>query len=263
MENFFESYEQDQENKRKEHKLLMESLAYQQEIKFFHKIIDDFIMSLICVSFYSTRYEQLSKNSIMIRELELLLESIVSISLQIKDGALNPAKRELRFMLESAVKYLLVDQKTNELTYEEKIDYFDKNIPNSSIEPIDKISFFGLNKEEADEFRNDVKVLFSKLCQYVHPSKYQIDEYLRRCEKGAFIGFETQKEINDFIKLLFRILDIIIVLMFEALGFSSTGDLFIHVFDEKKDYKFIKGKYVSKYSKVYDYKVERKNNAAY
>jgi len=262
MEDFFKQFKDEQENKKKEHELLMESQAYQQEMKFFHKIISDFITTINCISIYSTRYQPLNENSIMIRELELILESIVGISKQIEEGTLNPAKRELRFMLESSVKYLLVDQKTNGLTHEEKIHYFDKNIPSSSIDSITEIRFFGLNNEEVDEFRNDVKVLFSKLCQYVHPSKYQINEYLRRCQKGAFIGFETQKEINDFNKLLFRILDIIIVLLFEVLGFSFTGDLFIYVFDEIKDYKFKKGKYVSKYSKGYDYKAERKNIAS-
>lgn len=259
MKDFFKPFKEERENKSKEHKLLMESEAYQQEIKFFHKIIDDFIMTLACISFYSTRCQQLNENSIMIREIELLIESIVGISQQIKEGTINPAKRELRFMLESSVKYLLVDQKANELTYEEKIHYLDKSIPNASIEPIGEIRFFGLNNKEASEFRNDVRVIFSKLCEFVHPSKYQIDEYLRRCKRGAFIGFETQKEINDFNKLLFRTLDIITVLMFEVLGISFTGDLFIHVFDEKKDYKFVKGKYVSRYSKVFDYKAERKN----
>lgn len=256
MDDFFDNSKF--EHEREEHKRIIESQEYQQEIKFFNKILDDFILATTVISIYSSRCLEIWENSLLIRGFDGFLESAVATSLMIEQGAINPAKRELRYVLETSIKYLVVDQKIPYASYDEKVIYLNEKIPKASISPVDDILVLGLSNDELKEFKDDVNDLYKKLCKYVHPSKYQIDEYSKRCSRGAYIGFETGKEINEFNRLIFRIYEIIIITAFTSLGFSMTGDLFINVFDEKESWKFNKGKYVNKISHAYDYKVERK-----
>lgn len=246
--------------KTEKHKKTMGSDKYLQEKKYIDSAIDDFILG-INIAFISSTRDPGNRNKLLInRGIEELAESIVSISLTFKEGALNPPKREMRYMLEMAIKYLYVDYIIPNSSYEEKIKYLKDNVPRSSIEPIEGISLFGFNEEETKSFTDDISDLYAKLCQYVHPSKEQLDEYLYRSRKGATLGFETSKELSSMGALLFRVLDILLVLVFQSLGPTTTGDTFIHVFDDNLKWKFHKGKHCKSVSALFNYKAERKNN---
>ncbi len=237
---------------------VLDSQQFKQEVKYLSDFSFDAIQTIQHISLYSTRAGNIYDNFLTVRASDDLLQSILAIRNLTVDSIHNIAKREIRYMLEMTVKYLLVDQVKSGAGINEKTQYLTDNIPNSSIEVVDRLSLpFDAGKNQ--EFMNEVKDIFYKSCAYVHPSKKQIEEQLANYSKGNTIGFETAKSLADLNKVLFRTYDIILTMLFTGFGPSMSGDLFIELYDDMPKWKFHKGKYVKQYSALFNYKQERKN----
>ncbi|MGG6440502.1 hypothetical protein ABET52_13785 [Saccharococcus caldoxylosilyticus] len=249
----FGDYSEIYTKKRIEYEQYKKTPLYLNEIKYTNNLVSDFNETILACMLYSTRdYDYFHNSLLMWGGLEII-DSAECIRENIQNGYLNPAKREIRYMMETIIKYVFVDQECKDLPLDKKIDYLNKEVPRSSISPINNIK--GLKKEFIDE----VNQIYGTLCQYVHPSKTQISEYLGREKRGSSFTFETHKEINPLNKLLFRSFDIFLTLVFIGIGMPTTGDLFIYVFDDKPEWKFHKGKFTQQISRMFDYKVERQN----
>ncbi len=239
------------------HKELRESQKYKQEIKYFDKLVNDFIDLLRICRFYSTRDFDFSKNSLLFNHTDEILESTCSYFLLIENGIINPVIREFRYILETSLKYLTVDQTCKTLNYKDKIEYFNKNIPKSSISCVEDIDVICISSLELKDFINYVNDIYKKLCKIVHPSKEQIKAYNNRLNRGEYLGFETEIEIKRINGLAYKVFEIIIVFYLTNLGVASTGDIFIHYLDDRQDWKFHKSEYIKKISGFYNYKFER------
>src|SRR5690606_38544057 len=142
-----------------------------------------------------------------IRSSDDLIQSIDGLRDLVVNGIHNMARREVRYMIEMTVKYLVVDQEKMREELSAKTQHLPDNVPNSSIEVIDRLSTpFETTIDK--QFKDEVKDMFYKACAYVHPSKRQIDEQVDNYSKGIHIGFETAKMLADINKLLFRAYDI-------------------------------------------------------
>ena len=106
---------------------------------------------------------------------------------------------------------------------------------------------------------DEIRSTYAELCRYVHRSPAQIRETLRAFEDGVFLGFETADQLDAFVKLLARVYDLLLVMHFNALGMSLTGDVFVHILDEDEKWPFHKTKFVKLLSTYFDYKSERQN----
>lgn len=259
MCDFFDDRKKLLKEKQKKQEELMGSQKYQQEIKYFDKLIGDFIEVVRVCSLYSTRDFEFSQNSLLFNHSDEFLESAISCAMLVQQGAINPVYRELRYMLEASMKYLVVDQTCVNFNYQDKIKYLDEHIPKSSISFIKNIDIIGLDILNIKEFINSANDVYKKLCQYVHPTKSQIDEIIDRYNRGSYIGFESEKELKRINNLIYKVFEIVIALHITNLGVSSAGDVFIFYLDKEKDWKFHKSKYIKKISEFYDYKYERKN----
>lgn len=236
---------------------VFKSQQYQQEIKYLNDITKDFIDSLRSISFYSTRAGEIYDHFLCIRAIDDIIQSAIGILTLTQNGIHNTSKRELRYLIEMVTKYVIVDFDKMGEKIEIKTEYLRDEIPNSSIDIIERYSTPFLDTDKT-EFQSEVKDFFYKACAYVHPSKKQIDEQLVNYNKGINIGFETAKMFNIINQLIFRAYDMILTMVFHGFGHSMSGDLFIQLFDDNKKWKFHKGKYVSRYSRNFDYKLERK-----
>jgi hypothetical protein len=245
------------ETKAKDHELrVLDSQHFKQELTAFLAITYDFVDAIRAISLYSTRAKDIYDEFLTIRSSDDIIQSAIGIRSLVVDGVHNMAKRELRYIIEMSVKYLIVDQEMAGKQISEKSQYLHKNIPNSSIEVIDRMKTFFQPNVEAD-FKNEIKDVFYKACAYVHPSKKQIDEQIARYERGVYIGFETAKDLSVVSRQIYRGYDLILTLLLIGFGQSMSGDLFIQCFDENTKWKFAKSKYVSKVSELYDGKCER------
>lgn len=233
---------------------VLENPQFKRIIKYTENIRNDFINTLRIISVYSTRtpyYE----DSLTIFMIDELIESMVGISVLIREGMHNICRRELRYLLELAVKLTIVDMKKKELSLNDKVLYLKSDVPNSSIDYIDEICL-PFKTDENKQFTDEVKDIYKKLCAYVHPSKKQIHERLNNYKKGVTIGFESFDMLEKLSRELFRIYDIILVLMLNGFGKDMSGDLFVNAFEPYNKWKFHKGKYTKMYSKLFNYKYE-------
>jgi len=259
LENVFRNLAEQLSKKQKQYKEdVFDSQDFQQELKYLSNFSSDFINAIRSISFYSARAKYLYDNFLTIRATDDYLQSVIGIKSLVINGIHNMAKRELRYLIEMTVKYLIVDQELVGKNIDEKTKYIKTSMPNSSIDVVERIKT-PFVKEVETELKNEIKDLYSKSCAYVHPSQKQIKEQFDNYEKGYTIGFESAKALCAINKLIFRAYDIILVMLFHGFGESMSADLFIQNYDTNKKWKFHKGKYVKKYSKLFDYKLERKS----
>jgi hypothetical protein len=244
--------------KQKEHTIKqLKGQEYIQGIKYLHSITFDFINAIRSISFYSTRADYIYREFFTISIIDELIESAISISYLAEQGIYNPLKRELRYLLELVVKSVGIDYNMMGKSLAEKVEYFKREVPNSSIEYIETYRL-PFNVNENLELMSEIKDLYYKTSAYVHPSKKQFMERLGNARKGNYIGFDSAEMLTKFNKEVFRAFDLILTLMFHGLGESMAGDLFIQLFDSMPKWKYHNGKYVNKYSHLFDYKAERK-----
>lgn len=235
---------------------VMNSDQFKNSVKFINDFTLDFLQAIKAISLYSTRAKDLYNNFLIINASDDIIQSAVGIRSLAIEGIQNMAKRELRYLIEMSVKYLIVDQEMAGKLIGEKTQYLSSNIPNSSIDVINRMHTSFDSASEV-ELKNEITDFFYKSCAYVHPSQKQIEEQMTNSANGFTIGLESAKSLSDLGKITFRAYDMILALMFIGFGDSMSGDLFINVFDGNPKWKFHKGKYVKKYSSLFDYKCER------
>jgi hypothetical protein len=135
-------------------KELIASPAYQNEIKFIDRMTNDIILLLRTCLMCSFRGGSYSENSLTIRSTDDLIQSVLAARHLAEQGMINPVKRELRYIIESSVKYLYVDQHTQglqtvaELT--ERLAFLDKNV-NSSIDAREELKLEALHSDDAKQ----------------------------------------------------------------------------------------------------------------
>lgn len=237
------------------------SSVYQDELKFIERISADVIFVLGICLFYKGRAEEYSENSLVIRSTDDLAQSVLAAQHLVQKGLINPVKRELRYIIESSIKYLYVDQQTKngrsiaKLT--ERLDFLDEKVPSSSIEIRKELNLHGFHPDDAKQFIDEINDIYRDCCAYVHVSRRQIEERLKLHEQGQSFGFESAKDLRTIGRLMFRVYDVALTLYFHGYDWAMTGDVFIEFLDNFPKWKFYKGKYVSIVSGYFDYKHER------
>jgi hypothetical protein len=223
------------------------------------RLVNDFVAALQASVIYTTRIPA-SQQWLVQNLADEMLESTLLITRLPRDGFLNAPRRELRYLLEAAVKYVFVDQQVDSsASLEDRVAFLadTTKVPRSSVAPIDEVRVL-LVADEGD-FRRAVKQSFAALSGYVHPSRRSLEERLQRAGRGEIAGFEGPGALEALGKSARRTLDLVLVLLFQGLGPSLTGDLFVQVFDEQRDWKFHRTHYCAQVSRAFDYKAERQS----
>jgi hypothetical protein len=223
------------------------------------RLTEGLAFALQAIWFMSTRNRHIYDEFLSFRFFDDMIQSAVAIWVLAREGQITCAKREMRYMLESCAKHVYVDIKTMGTPLDAKIAYLENKVPRSSVSFTEDFQLYQFTETESKEFMNTVRGTYSFLCSYVHRSREQIEETLHLLEHGISPGFETAKEIEGFNRRLSALYDLVLVLHFNALGMSLTGDVFVHVLDERKDWPFHRTKFVKLLSQYFDYKHERKS----
>ena len=223
---------------------IRESRQYKLEQSFLSDITFDFITTLRLISLYSRRASHIYDSFLTITTIDDLIESSIAILSMVNNGILNTSQRELRYILEMAVKYGVTDWKLMGKSLEDKIRYFNEYLPKSSISPIDDMHMPFVD-EIFTEFKNDVKRIYSNKCKYVHPSKQQLEEQIRQSKRGYTIGYESATMLKQVNRAIFEVYDIILSILFSCFGESMSRDIFDQILNDNTKWKFHKGKYTS------------------
>jgi hypothetical protein len=221
------------------------------------RLLGDFVLALRAIWVVNTR-DPASPRQLLQNTSDELLESVVAIGLLAEQGIFNAPRRELRFMLEAAVKYAYVDQESPAkagLRGRSRHLGDTQRVPRSSIEPIKELKLSMLTDPTA--FRAAASSAFGALSGYVHPSRPALTERFARVGRGEYSGFETARALEALNRTTAECLDLVIVLLFHGIGPALTGDLFVHWLDEEEDWTFHRTRWVAEVSRFFDYKVER------
>ncbi|HVU99706.1 MAG TPA: hypothetical protein VHE34_31005 [Puia sp.] len=224
--------------------------SFQDQLRYLSDFSWDAVQAIRAISLYSTRASYIYDHFLTIRASDDIIQSIISLRHLVINGVHNMARREIRYILETTVKFLVVDQEQNGKILADKTAYLGTAIPNSSIEVVDRtVTPFPSAIDQG--YKNEIKDLFYKVCAYVHPSQRQIEEQLNNYGKGYHLGFETVKMLGSITTQLFRTYDISLTLLFIGFGPSTSKDLFREIFNDDPKWKFHKGKYVKQYAVLY------------
>lgn len=258
---FWEKTRSEHDARVEAHRKLMASEAYQSELKFIGRMTFDVIQVLQLCMAYSGRAGEFSENSVVISSTDDLAQSTMAAWNLVQEGLITPIKRELRYVLESAVKHLYVDQEmwnrrpTPSLA--ERLAFLHGNVDPSKIDVRNQLKLEALHPDDAKQLIDELFDTYRDCCAYVHVSRRQIDERLELARKGRSLGFETPGELRTIGRLMFRSYDIALALYFHGYGLSMSGDIFVDILDDMPEWKFHKGKYVGVVSAYFDYKHER------
>jgi hypothetical protein len=230
---------------------------YRAQWTYMLRLTRDFVVGVRSAAVAFTRYTE-SKKWLLQSSMDDFLESAISLVSLAQQGVFNVGRRELRYMVELAVKCVYVDQicpTHAALAQRVELAGDSAQVPRSSVEVVDRLTLRML--PNPIDFMESVRSTFGSLSRYTHPSKDQLEERFRRVDRGEFSGFESARTLRAFNRHVGAAYDHILVLIFEGIGPTFTGELFMQIFDHDSAWKFHKGHYVRQVSAHFDYKSER------
>jgi hypothetical protein len=232
---------------------------YREQCTYMERLTTDFVLGVRSAALAFTRYPA-GREWLLQASIDDLLESAISLVTLAGEGVFNVGRRELRYVLELVVKCVYCDQVLPaDAPLRERIALAGDpaQVPRSSVDVVDRLTLRMI--PDPLEFVHRFHGAFGALSGYTHVSKPQLEERLRRVERGEFIGFEGPATLRAFNALVAQTYDLVLALVFEGIGPAFTGDLFIQILDDEPSWKFHKGRYVGQISRYFDYKAERQN----
>jgi len=236
---------QDVERKSAEHEKLRDSEDYQSALDFLRRTIWDLIHTLRLCEIAASRWPDFSKKYLLPRHFDDIVEAALTAHLAIENGALNPARRELRYMLEVVVNVAYVDEIRAKDSFDERVTFYrGKRVKKSNVDHVFELPLRLLG-DHKDSFSANVRSAWVRASNYVHLTKKRIDEKLRLREEGVTLGMETVEMLQDIVSEVHEVCSIIIILTFETIGPSFTGDLLVDSIDELDEWSFHANEYVA------------------
>lgn len=234
---------------------VLNSQPFQDGLRYLQGIASDFLIAMTYVRLQGTRYDA-SNDYLLFRFAPHIVESTLAISMNAKEGLQNAARRELRFLLEASVKLSSRDFHPEARSLEERLRGLDDRDRRFE-DYIAALVYFD-EFEAHPEANSTILSLYSELSRYVHATVPQFQEAENRSRRGEDAGMESVATLNRFNKLAFQVYDLVLVRLFHGLGLSMAGDIFTGILDDEPKWRFHKGKFISRLSKCFDYKHERR-----
>lgn len=223
------------------------------------KLVGDYAVGLNMISMMATRHPDFHGSRLSIRVHDLLLESAISIWGHINNGLLNPARREMRFLVEASVKTWWCDQFSPSEEVTKKVEFLNDLGKTRFRKVAETVRPRLLDAVLAERLPEKLTNLYGRLSTSVHASTGGLQPDLHRFEQGKYLGFEDVADLNRVNDLLAEVLDISLCAAFEAFDEGLVGDIFVVVLDEQTKWAFHRTTLVQSVSEHYDYKAERQS----
>lgn len=241
------------------HDELRESADYKAQITRLERVTHALVEVIHASWAESSRHSPIVDGLLLYTSTDDTLESVVAILDLVKVGVHNAARRELRYLLESSVKHVFVDQQLPDVkthSRDDRISYLASDVPRSSIEVVKQVQVLFGKLDDLSNYQTDVKSLWSRMSGYVHPSVAQTSQRMQRAARGAYIGFEDVKALRQIVDDIVKAYDMLGVMWLTGAGPSAAGDILTAF--ETPDWAFARTKWLPAMSRYYDYKAERK-----
>ncbi|MGE5648311.1 MAG: hypothetical protein ACM336_21235 [Acidobacteriota bacterium] len=200
-----------------------------------------------------------STNHLMSYLAQDFIESAVAVTFLGGQGALNVAKRELRFILESSVKMCFVQQQSYASTIEEKLARFDRHLTSPSISIKRDLNIGMLPSESKEPFNEEIGRLYGETSGYVHLTTKQIMERIAAVDQGRTVGHTSADEEAKFAVLVSRSYAASLVLLLHSVPDYVAGDWLVDSDGSTVESYFLGSKFVAGIDAHFDYKHERQS----
>lgn len=239
------------------HEQMRQSPDYQASLLCLRHTIQGLLRTLQICDIAATRWHFFTENYLFPRHFDDVVEAAITAQLAIENGALNPARRELRYMLEVAVNTAFVDEHWASAKFNERIDFFkSKKVNKRNVDHITELPLRMLGKKR-EAFIQATRNAWVRSSNYVHLTKRRMDEKLSLRAKGIRLGFETAEMLAEVTLEVHHVCSIVVVLVFETIGPSFTGDILVDGIDSDENWPFHADEFLAVVDSHFDYKHER------
>lgn len=252
-----------------EHAALRASDAYMASIRQIDRYILDYGLGINMIEMMASRNPPFFDQLISLRIKPHFVQSMIAAAHMIKEGLHDPARREMRFLVEASVKALWLDQGSASLrqvadrgatvpprTVAEKIAALDGLGRERFDVVVGSLRFGMLDETAGKQYRQTAKSLYGALSTTTHVSSRNVERDFANFEKGKHFAFETIADINAIARLLRQVLDLALASHFEAFDHGLVDDLFEPHF--APEWSFLKMPLVASIDRHFDYKHERR-----
>lgn len=241
------------------HETVRRSPDYQAELFFLRKTVQDLVHSIRLCGIVASRWGEFHKNYLLPRYVDDIVEAAITAQLAIENGALNPARRELRYMLEVAVNVAYVDEVMGKESLSDRTSYYrGKGVDKSNVDQVFDLPLRLLGNQR-QSFATSVRDAWVRGSNYVHLTKRRVDEKLHLREQGVTLGFETIEMLKQVVAEVHEACSIVMVLIFETIGPSFTGDILVGGLDDNDEWALHASGYIAVVDSFFDYRQERRD----
>ena len=234
------------------------------------RLVMDYGVAMNAIDLMATRWPSFFERLITLRVKQQFVESMIAASQAVKEGLYNPARRELRFLLEASIKTLWLDSgcppigtpdanvvRPSLVSIDEKVASLDDLGRERFGKVIDSLELKLMDEAGAAIYRQTANSLYKRLSTHVHISSHTIARDLKGFDQGRYFGFETVADVNAIVDLMRQVLDLALASHLEAFDEGLVGDIFTGLLDDLTRWSFRKTPLVAAVSKRFDYKAER------
>lgn len=248
------------------HETLRTSQPYQAAIKHLDRMVEQYGMAITAIDLMATRHPPFFDSLITLRVKPHFVQSMMAAASLVKEGMLDPARRELRFLVEASVKTLWLDRGGERTNGAPDAGSFDVTRKVATLDDLGSRKFggivseleFGLLPDDAvATYRQTATDLYSKLSTYTHVSSANVKRDLANFDRDWSFDFETIQDVEAIAQLAKRVLDLALASHFEAFDHGLVGDVLVNVFDDEPRWLFRKTPLVGAIDRHFDYKAER------
>lgn len=237
----------------------LESEDYKNEYDRHLEILNSFLRALMFINLNCSRSESLKNKLFCLSVIDDMLQSLVAIKCLSAEGVRNTCRRELRYLIELAIKACLISQQLSEKTSEEQIEQFRDILRSTNISMIKSINFHLFDETQKEQFVTTTTRMYGELCRYVHSTPYQMEERVRLGTIGRHIGFEGIDELRELNDEIGSALSSVLILLFHAIPQWCVGDYIVERNGNTVDTYYSKYGFFAAIDKQFDYKHERQD----
>lgn len=254
---------EEQQKLARAHEEMRESADYQKHLIYLRRTIVGLYETLHISELAATRWPAYAERHLFPRHKDDIGEAAIAAQLAIENGALNSARRELRYMLEVAVNTAFADEEASDLDLAGRIDFFrSKRVEKQNVDHIRDLPLRMLG-DEREEFIEATRTAWVHSSNYVHLTKRRIDEKVSLRAQGVRLGLETPEMLAAAVRDVHNVCSIVTVLAFETVGPDFTGDILVNGgLDSREDWPFHSNRFIAAVDAHFDYRHERQADLA-
>lgn len=238
----------------------LETPEYRAELQRHYDISNSLIRCLAFCNMNCSRSDEMPKKLFFLSIIDDIFQSSYAITILSREGVRNTCRRELRYLIEAAIKSCFISQKYSDKTVQEQLDEYKKELKSTDISIVDDIDFYMLSDENKVLFKQEIKRMYGYTSKYVHSTPEQMQERFLLNEKGRTIGKEGLNELRELNNELEKVYSFVLVLLFHSVPKWCTGDYLVEKDGSTIDWYFVKSKYLADIDEQFDYKHERQLN---